>query len=191
MTADLRWLVERPLGARRHGAFAVVACVLLLVAGGLAVTAGHRSASVADTSGDRTATNGRTSQAAAGAVVAPTLDADAVAAGSPESDRAAVVRQARRFLAGYLPYLYGHGAARAVHGGTAALRRRLETVRLRVSPAARKRRPHVVRVTAERLDRGRWHVVATVADGGVSRYPIELLITTGDGTARVAGVSNE
>ncbi len=188
MSADLRRLIDRPLGARRFGAFAAVACVLLLVAGGLALTASHRSTPAADTPRDLTATDGR---ATAGAVVAPTLDADPAAASSLEVDRAAAVRLARRFLAGYLPYLYGQGPARAVRGSTATLRRRLETARLRVSPATRKRRPRVVRVTAEPLDRGHWHVVATIADGGVAQYPIELLLTTGDGAARVAGVVSE
>lgn len=191
MTADRRRLIDRPLGARRLGAFAAVACVLLLVAGGLALTAGHRSTPGADTSGDRTALSGRTGEAAAGAVVAPTLDADPAAAGSPDGDRAMVARQARRFWAGYLPFLYGQGPARAIRAGTVSLRRRLETVRLRVPPAARRRRPRVVRVTVAPLDDRRWHAVATIADGGVAQYPIELLVTVSDGAARVAEVSSE
>jgi hypothetical protein len=191
MTADLRGLIDRPLGARRLGAFAAVACVLLLVAGGLALTAGHRYTPMAETSDGRPATNGRTSQTVGGAVVVATLDADPFAAGSPGGERAVVVRQARRFLAGYLPYLYGQGPVRVIRAGTVTLRRRLETAPLRVSPAARKRRPRVVRVTAESLDRRRWHVVATIADGGVTRYPIELLLTTGARGVRVAEVSSE
>lgn len=178
MTADLRRLIDRPLGTRRFGAFAGVACVLLLVAGGLAFTAAHRPTSVDDIASGRPATDGRTGQAAAGVVVAPTLDTDPAAAGPLEGDRAAVVRQSRRFLTGYLPYLYGQGEARSIRASTGALRRRLESARLRVSPASRKRRPRVVRLAPEPLGRrGRWHVVATVADGGVAEYPIELLVS--------------
>jgi hypothetical protein len=179
MTGRSHRLVDRPLGAQRLRAFVAVASVLLLVAGGLVLTAGNRATTPAAAPG---------SQAPAGAMVAPTLDA---APRSPENDRTVVVGQARRFLAGYLPYLYGQGPARAVRGTTVGLRRRLEAMRLRVPPAAQKRRPRVVRMTAEPLDHGRWHVVATVADGGVSRYPIELLTTSGAGGVRVAEVSSE
>ncbi len=71
------------------------------------------------------------------------------------------------------------------------MRHRLETTRLRVSPAARKRDPRVVRVIAEPMDEGRWHVVATIADGGVAEYPIELLIITTSRGLRVVEVSSE
>lgn len=180
MIGHLHGLVDRSLDAQRSRAFVAVACVLLLVAAGLALTAGNREAAPVDAPvvhGD------------AAVAVVPTLDADT--ADPVGSDRRRVVRQARRFLRGYVLYLYGQGPADAIRGSAAALRRRLETARLRVSPAARKRRPQVVRVGAEPLDRGRWHVVATVADGGVAQYPIELLLTTGDGAARVAEVSSE
>ncbi len=173
-------LVDRPLDARRFRAFAAAACVLLLVAAGLALTAGNRATAPVDEPvlrGDGVV------------AVAPALDVDV--ARSPGADRRAVLRQARRFLTGYLRYLYGQGPAHAIRGSAATLRRRLEVARLRVSPAARKRRTRVVRVTAKPLARGRWHVVATIADGGVAQYPIELLITTTDGTARVAEVSSE
>jgi hypothetical protein len=175
-----RYWLDRPLDAQRSRAFAAAACVLLLVASGLVLTAGSRTTAPVDAPAVR---------GDAAAAVAPTLDADA--ADPLVSDRRHVVRQARRFLRGYLPYLYGQGPADAIRGSAAALRRRLEAARLRVSPAARKRRPRVVRVSAEPLDRGRWHVVATVADGGVAQYPIELLLTTENGAVRVAEVSSE
>lgn len=186
MSVGLRGLVDRSLDAQRVGAFVAAACVLLLVAGGLALTADRRARSTSDTDGSP-ASVGTGSQRA---VVAPPLVA------SPETSgrivpRDAVVRQARRFLAGCLPFLYGQGPAGAIRGSTTALRRRLETMRLRVPPAARKRRPRVVRVTAEPMDQGRWHVVATIADGGVAEYPIELLITTTERGLRVAEVSSE
>lgn len=182
MTAGSPRLVDRPLGARRNGAFVAVTAVVLLMAGGLAVTAGNDSAAPGDVP---------SSQAPpARALVVPPLEAGTAVEGSARDARVAVVRQTRRFLAGYLPYLYGHGPVRALRGGTVELQRRLETARLRVPPAARKRRPRVVRLTVAPLDAGRWHAVATIADGGVARYPIELLLTTRGGV-RVAEVSSE
>ncbi len=179
MIAFLHRLLDRPLDAQRFGAFVAVAFVLSLVVAGLVLTAGNR----ATPPGDGREVRG------GGAAVVPTLDIDGAESAGP--GRRAVVRQARRFLRGYLPYLYGQGPARAVQGSTAMLRRRLEIARLRVSPAARKRRPRVVRVTADPLDGGRWHVVATIADGGVAQYPIELLLTTRAGAVRVGEVVSE
>ncbi len=180
MIAQRHRLLDRSLDAQRFRAFVAVACVLLLVAAGLGLTAGNRVTAPVD------APVGRDD---ADAAVVPTLDADA--ADPLGLDRRRVVRQARRLLTGYLPYLYGQGPANAIRGSAAALRRQLETARLRVSPAARKRRPRVVHMSAEPLGRGRWHVVATIADGGVAQYPIELLLTTGDGAVRVAEVVSE
>lgn len=184
MNAWWNRVADRPLGAQRVRAFAAASCVLLLVACGLAFTAGNR----APADPTRSVPTDAGTQAA---VVASTFDDGADASGVPGDARGAVVRQARRFLRGYLSYLYGQGPARALRGSTDVLRRRLASARLRVPPAARRRRPRVVRVVADPLDRGRWHVVATVADGGVARYPIELLITTGADGARVAEVSSE
>lgn len=183
MTAGSPRLVDRPLGARRNGAFVAVAAVVLLVAGGLAVTAGNDSTAPGDVPSSQSPP--------ASARVAPPLETDRAVEGSARDARIAVVRETRRFLAGYLPYLYGQGPVRALRGGTVELRRRLEDARVRVPPAARKRRPRVVRLTAEPLDRGRWHAVATIADGGVAWYPIELLLTTTGGGVRVAEVSSE
>lgn len=188
MTGRWSQLAGRPLTTERRGVFAAAACVVLLVAGGLTLTAGNEATAPAGNRSGRPGPGG-----AAAASVAPTLDAEPIAADVPEGDRATVMRQARRFLAGYLPYLYGQGSARSIRGGTVALRRRLANTRPRVSPATRKRRPRLVRLAAEPLDRrARWHVVATVADGSVARYPIELLITTSrSGGVRVAEVSSE
>lgn len=184
MNAWWHRLADRPLDAQRLQAFAAASCVLLLVACVLAFTAGNR----APADPTRSVPTGADTQAA---VVASTFDDGPDAARAPGDERAAVVRQARRFLRGYLSYLYGQGPARALRGSTDVLRRRLALARLRVPPAARRRHPRVVRVVADPLDRGHWHVVATIADGGVARYPIELLVTTGADGARVAEVSSE
>lgn len=187
MTGWWHRLTGRSLEAQRPRAFASAACVLLLVAAGLALTAhGGAPAPTNDPSATTTVSYG-----ARPAVIMPPLADDPHAASSTDSGRYAVIGQARRFLSGYLSYLYGQGPVRGIRGSTDALRRRLSRARLRVSPAARRRHPRIVRVTAEPLDSDRWHVVATVADGGVARYPIELLIATQAHGARVVEVSSE
>jgi pyruvate/2-oxoglutarate dehydrogenase complex dihydrolipoamide acyltransferase (E2) component len=82
----------------------------------------------------------------------------------------AAERSARRFLAGYLRFIYGCGRAEEIEAAAPALRRRLARTRLRVSPAARRRRPRVTGLDAQRLVSGAVAVTAEVADGGVARY---------------------
>lgn len=57
-------------------------------------------------------------------------------------------RGAARFLAGYLPFLYGRGSARSIVGITPDLRRQLIRVRGSVTPVERHRHPRVVSLTA-------------------------------------------
>ena len=97
-------------------------------------------------------------------------------AGPAEPATRAAEAAARRFLGGYLPYLYGHGAASAIRGASPKLRRRLGGERPRVSPATRRRRGRVAELSARRLpDRG-FAVTETIDDGGVARYPITLTL---------------
>lgn len=180
MIAPVRQLLDHPLDAQRPRAFAAAACGLLLIAGGLALTAGDPTQPATD---ERDRAQAEEPAPAAGsrdaATVAAPMPSDATSASSDAAsdvDRDTVQHHARKFLAGYLPYLYGRGSATTIEATTTVLRRRLSAARLRVSPAARRRRPRVVRVTVAPLNRGRWHVVATIFDGGASRYPIELLL---------------
>lgn len=99
---------------------------------------------------------------------------------------------ARRFLAGYLAYLYGHGPARAIQASSAKLGRRLERERPRVSPATRRRHAHVVELSARHLPNGaRLAVTATIDDGGVARYPIALILEPHRAGFEVVGVRAE
>jgi hypothetical protein len=86
----------------------------------------------------------------------------------------AAEQAARRFLAGYLRFIYGRGGAGQIAAAAPAPRRRLARSRLRVPPAARRRRPRVVDLDARRLPSGSVAVTAEVADGGVAHYPIHL-----------------
>jgi hypothetical protein len=86
----------------------------------------------------------------------------------------AVDRAARRFLGGYLRYLYGRGGARQIRAVSRALRRRLAVHPPRVSPATRQRHPRIAAITGRRVGARRWALVAQVEDGGVERYPLAL-----------------
>jgi hypothetical protein len=97
-------------------------------------------------------------------------------------------RAARRFLKGYLRFLYGHAGAREIERATPQLRRRLSRSRLRVPPAARRRRPRVARLEARLMAAGEVAVRAEVADGGVARYPVAVTVRPGAGGWRVVAV---
>ncbi|MDP2710337.1 MAG: hypothetical protein Q8O56_03885 [Solirubrobacteraceae bacterium] len=175
MIGRLRALAERPIEAHeRRRAFALAAAVVLIAAVGL----------LAVRPADR---NGEIRAPAASAPPIATAPNDtparrepsAGAEGAPPPEGIAaerVERTARRFLDGYLAYLYGHGRAGAIRAATPALARRLARNRPRVSPATRQRRPRVTDLSAQRLDPGRELVVAEIADGGVARYPLELVL---------------
>lgn len=161
-----RWL-QRPLRERdRQRAFALAAAALVLAAAILTLT--QRTT-------DQPPPTPTTTIAAPVAAPPPPLASDVRERGR-EPTPTQVKRVARRFLAGYLPYLYGQRPARRIDATTQSLRRRLASNRPRVSPAARRRRPHVVALTGVRAPAGRWLVRARIADGSVAAYPIELLI---------------
>lgn len=85
-----------------------------------------------------------------------------------ELARARVV--ARRFLAGYLPYLYGRRPGRAVKPVTASVAASLRRSRVRVTPAQRRRHPRLVGLTLIGQTPDSVIATARVADGGVATY---------------------
>ena len=107
---------------------------------------------------------------------------------SPRRSTRAAASAARGFLRGYLPFLYGQGPARAIDEASPRLVERLARSRVRVPPAARQRQPRVVELRTDRLGSARAAVTATVDDGGVSRYPIELTVARRRGRWLVAAV---
>jgi hypothetical protein len=88
-------------------------------------------------------------------------------------------RVATRFLAGYLPFLYGRGSARSVEAVTPGLRLRLSSARGLVTPMERQRHPRLVSLTAVAQSRTAILAIALVADGGVTRYALRILLSTG------------
>ena len=89
---------------------------------------------------------------------------------------AGVTIAARAFLRDYLAFLHGQHRRLAFAYATGELARRLRSYKLRVSPAARERRPLVLRTSIRPLGRSRWLVRATVSDGDLATYPLELVI---------------
>lgn len=169
MIDRLRELAERPIAeSERPRLFALAAAILVAVAIVLIAL------------GPSTSDKGPPSAPPATTPSAPPA-APAPAAPTPRPVPAAAERSARRFLTGYLRFIYGHGRAAEIDAVTPALRRRLARSRVRVPPAARRRRPRVVGLEAESLPSGAVAVTAEVADGGVARYPVHLKLRQSGG----------
>jgi hypothetical protein len=101
-------------------------------------------------------------------------------------------RVARRFLSGYLAFIYGQGPARAIDGADAGLIARLARSRVRVPPAARRREPRIAELLRGRSrGRERLQVTAVIDDGGVAQYPISLALTRRAGGSVVAEVAED
>jgi hypothetical protein len=103
----------------------------------------------------------------------------------------AAARVAREFLVGYLAYLYGHAPAAHVGSATASLLRSLQTHPPRVSPAMRRRRPHVVSLSVAAAAGGRFSATALIGDGGVADYRVGLLLIERRGRLLVGGLEGE
>ena len=88
-------------------------------------------------------------------------------------------RVAARFLAGYLPFLYGRASAHSIDGVTPDLRRQLIRVRGLVTPAERHRDPRVVSLTTVGQAPAAVLATAFVADGGVAAYALRMILRSG------------
>lgn len=105
--------------------------------------------------------------------------------------QAGVTVAARAFLRDYLAFLHGQRHRPAFAYATGELARRLGSYELRVSPAARERRPVVLRTTVRRIGSSRWLVRATVSDGDLAAYPIELTVALRDARPVVTALGEE
>jgi hypothetical protein len=83
---------------------------------------------------------------------------------------------AARFLAGYVPFIYGRGSARSVDAIAPALRLQLMRARAQVTPVERRRRPRVVALTAVGRAPGVVLATALVEDGGVTTYALRITL---------------
>ena len=162
-----RRLGSRPIAEReRVRAFGIVAAVLIAAAGLLfAVPDGGPSLGPATELEYRSAPPPGPS---------PTTTPPAMAAGVGES---AARVAARRFLPAYLALVYGApaGSGRArFPSASRPLADRLARSKLRVSPAARRRRPRIAGLDVDQLG-GVVTVAARIADGSVA-YSIDLTV---------------
>jgi hypothetical protein len=99
----------------------------------------------------------------------------------PPAPASGPVAAARRFLAGFLPFLYGQGSSDMIRAAAPALADRIARSRLRVPPAALDRHPRVTQLESRRLGKGRVSIEVRIEDGGVASYPIALTLARHDG----------
>lgn len=90
-------------------------------------------------------------------------------------------RVARRFLTGYLAYTYGQAHASQITDANLSLIRSLPPRPPRVPPAARARHPRVISLQPAISPGGQLGVRATVNDGGLIDYSIDLALGSQDG----------
>lgn len=182
----LRALADRPIAEhQRRLAFALAAAIIVIAAGVLILTRGSSPPGMPPRPA---APNAPPRPSAPPSPIAPPASG---APRRPAAAPAAAGQDARVFLHGYLAYLYGHAAARAIRGATPRLTRRLERERPRVSPATRARHPRIVALTARRIAGGRIAATATIADGGVARYPILVVLARHRGRWQATELSGD
>lgn len=97
-------------------------------------------------------------------------------------------RVAARFLADYLPFLYGCGSARSIEAVTPAERRQLSRMRGLVTPVERQRHPRVVSLTAGARSPDAIQETALVTGGGVTTYALRIMLRAGRDSWMVSGV---
>jgi hypothetical protein len=164
----LRELADRPIAdPERRRLFALVTAVVVL--------AGALMPLPPDPQDERPSR----APATVSTVPAPRRALSPISDGSAERSgpTVAIELAARRFLAGYLRFLYGQGSARRIEAASPRLRLDVERSRVRVSPAARGRHPRIAALEVRQTTASaRFAISAEIADGGVARFPIELTV---------------
>lgn len=182
MTAWLIRLRDRPIADQERRRAFIASTVLLSITVGLlalttpairTTTATHRSA--------------LTAYKPAGQSPAPPL---VVGEGpsTPGVLSQPIERVSRRFLSGYLAYLYGHTGVAGIRDVSTGLERSLAAHPPRVSFDMRARRPRVISLAPAAAPAGAVGVSALVSDGGVADYTVELLVSRGGGRLLVTGL---
>lgn len=139
--------------------------------------------------GDRAAPPAPTSRPAPG----PIFDGGAPSGRDPlgAADRAAATAATRRFLAGYVPYLYGRARAATVAPVTPSVARTLRRSSARVTPAQATRHPRItdVRVTGQTAASAL--ATAMIADGGPAPYQLTLTVERRGGRWQVSDLGDD
>jgi len=104
---------------------------------------------------------------------------------------AAARRVARRFLTGYLAFLYGRAPSGEITDVTPAVARELKRNTPRIPPAQRNRTPRLVDVRATGQARDAVIVTASVDDGDVAVYRIVFTLERRFGRWRVLQLAND
>jgi hypothetical protein len=175
----LRDLLRQPLSLQAVGAALVV---VLIIAFAIVVFGGGSNPSTPTSS-----TGGRTASAPGPIIGKPGRRADTLSS----RQRAAAARAARRFLIGYLPYLYGQGHASHVADVTPAVRKALHGSRARATPAQATRRPAATAVVVVGQTRGSAIATVTVADGGPATYRLTVTLERRGGRWLVSDLGND
>ena len=183
MTAWLIRLRDRPIAeSERRRAFIASTVLLTLTVALLALTT---PATRTTTATDRSALAGHT---LAGQPPASPVPVSADGQSTPGALSPPVSRVARRFLTGYLAYLYGHAGANRVRDASPTLVRSLGANPPRVSVDIRARQPRVVALAPVAAPTGVVGVSALVGDGGVADYPVVLFISEHSGRLLVTSL---
>ncbi len=159
----MSWLRERP--RRALG----VALLVLVALGGIALLVAPGRNSAGPQAGGQ----------ALAPAPAPVIGGTRPARPQPPVPAAELARArlaARRFLAGYLPYLYGRRPARAVKPVTASVAASLRRSHVRITPAQRRRHPRLAGLTLTGQTPASVIATARVADGGVAAYPLTFTL---------------
>lgn len=98
------------------------------------------------------------------------------------------LRVARRFLDGYLPFVYGHAPAARITGASQGLERLLSRSAWPLPPAVRGLHPRVANMTGTWSRATRVTVRALVSDGESIEFPVTLQLTRARGLLLVTGV---
>lgn len=170
MIGAVRQLAERPIAAgERRPAFFIAAAIVLAAATLLLIPGGGSLSSP---------------------TAPPTPAVSPPAGPPPTAQRSEPEAAAVRFLGGYLPFLYGQGAAKSIRAATPQLVERLVRSRVRVPPAARGHHPRLEAIGGPSRAGGRALVRARVGDGAVS-YTLALALVRRSGRWLVHSVGAE
>jgi hypothetical protein len=95
---------------------------------------------------------------------------------APDAQIAQARLVARRFLARYVPFLYGRGRAERIPHVSGTVRRGLTRARARETPVSRTRRPRIGGLSLTAQARRSLIARADVDDGGVTPYPLTFTL---------------
>lgn len=125
-------------------------------------------------------------------IIAPSTEPEPrPAQGVAAIEIAAARRVARRFLAGYLDFLYGRAPSDGITDVTPAVARELARNTVRIPPAQRDRTPRVVDLHAVAQAPAAVIVTASIDDGDIAVYPIVFTLDRRDGRWRVSRLAND